>query len=75
MIITRREKSLNRKDFGSLPSGSVFSLDSDLSDQKQLYLKLWSNYAVHLPRPVHRLSFSKDEPVTKYKTNLVVEEM
>lgn len=75
MIIIRREKSLNRKDFGSLPAGSVFSLDSDLSDQKQLYLKVGSNYAIHLPRPVHKLSFSKDAPVTKYKANLVVEEM
>jgi hypothetical protein len=75
MIITRRSKSLDKKDFGSLAAGSVFSLDSDLTDNKQLYLKVGSGYAYHLPLPVYKLSFSKDTPVTKYKANLVVEEM
>lgn len=75
MIITRREKSLDKKDFGSLPAGAVFSLDSEAADNKQLYLKVGSGHAYRLPLPVHKLSFSKDAPVTKYKVNLVVEEM
>jgi hypothetical protein len=75
MIITRRAKSSDSKDFGSLSTGSVFSLDSDLSDPKVLYLKVGSGHAFQLPLPVYKLSFSKDAIVTKYKANLVIEEM
>lgn len=65
----------NQKTFRDLNVGSIFTLATDLLSQKSFYMKIGGGFAVRLPRPAHRLSFSEDTPVKEYKATLKLEEM